>query len=183
MMMSLYAGFFVRRYPLPKLQKILKPISCVPPLVFSLSISAVKDSAFCFHSFFPVYSYSSHNSPGKNPLVQSREATIFNLPLSSVRGDTSSGLTVFAAGISRSITSVCFSASRKTAGSCRFCAEAVAQRRTIPAQIKIFCLMHYNLVGSRLCEERFVQSILLHLDDSDEAIYILPQVASSLPCC
>src|SRR5688572_29905464 len=105
-------------------------------------MEAVKISACCFHSFFPVYSYNSQSSPGKKPLVQSREETIFSLPLSSVRGEISSGLTVFAFGISCSITWVCFSASRKTEGNCICCAETVEQQnKKITTAFRNFCFM------------------------------------------
>src|SRR5689334_14532334 len=75
---------------------------------------AVNAWAFVFHVGLPVYSCRYQSTPGKKPLVQSREVTSFNCPFSNVRGDTKSGFPILAAGISCSNNSVCFSASANT---------------------------------------------------------------------
>src|SRR5687767_3336702 len=78
--MSLYLGSLVRRYPLPKLQKSIKPKSWVPLLNCSFSNPAVHCRASVSHFLSLVYSYINHNDPGKKPLVQSREDVVAMVP-------------------------------------------------------------------------------------------------------
>src|SRR3569833_119631 len=88
MISSLYFCSCVRRYALPTLLYNLKPISCVPPSVFSPSIPVTKGPDCSSQNLSPVYSYKNKRFPAKKPLHQSFDDTSTNLPfLSSGRGD------------------------------------------------------------------------------------------------